>query len=242
VRDLLSLCPAISCTCAAPSVTPVQGTFDAFRRIPREEGFRGFYKGVGPSVQRAAIINGCGIASYDHTKQVRREAAADCSHAAAAAPAASMFAAHQQRLGLSCATVPLSLPSGASPRPVLPLQVLIRLLGTDEGASAKVLGSLVSGLVSALVSTPFDVVKTRIMNQPHGVAPLYTGELHGVLWCTHVAVCSEAVWRRSSPSAMTFMSLDSRLRDTRRMHACLVWSPLPFCACGGFLHCTRPLP
>jgi hypothetical protein len=61
------------CACIAPSVTPLQGTLDAFRRIPREEGFRGFYKGVGPSVQRAAIINGCGIASYDHTKQVRRD-------------------------------------------------------------------------------------------------------------------------------------------------------------------------
>jgi hypothetical protein len=56
----------LCCTCNA-----LQGTLDAFRRIPREEGFRGFYKGVGPSVQRAAIINGCGIASYDHTKQVR---------------------------------------------------------------------------------------------------------------------------------------------------------------------------
>jgi len=63
----------LSCPFAAPSVTPLQGTLDAFRRIPREEGFRGFYKGVGPSVQRAAIINGCGIASYDHTKQVRRD-------------------------------------------------------------------------------------------------------------------------------------------------------------------------
>jgi hypothetical protein len=79
--------------------------------------------------------------------------------------------------------VPLESPSP----PVLSshalLQVLIRLLGTDEGASAKVLGSLVSGLVSALVSTPFDVVKTRIMNQPHGVAPLYRGASHAVLWC-----------------------------------------------------------
>ncbi len=47
-----------------------KGTIDAFIRIPREEGWRGFFRGLGPSVQRAAVINGCGIASYDHTKQV----------------------------------------------------------------------------------------------------------------------------------------------------------------------------
>jgi solute carrier family 25 uncoupling protein 27 len=49
-----------------------RGTWDAFRRIPREEGLRGLYVGLGPSLQRAAVINGCGIASYDHAKQVAR--------------------------------------------------------------------------------------------------------------------------------------------------------------------------
>lgn len=98
-----------------------KGTIDAFARIPREEGWFAFFRGIGPSVQRAAIINGCGIASYDHTK-----------HA------------------------------------------VIKALGTDEGPAAKVVGSLVSGLISALVSTPFDVVRTRIMaaRDPH----LYSGE------------------------------------------------------------------
>ena len=49
---------------------------------------------------------------------------------------------------------------------------------------AKVAGSLVSGLVSALVSTPFDVVKTRIMNDHRGSAPggpLYRGPIDCVL-------------------------------------------------------------
>lgn len=98
------------------------GTFDAFARIPREEGWLGFFRGIVPSVQRAAIINGCGIASYDHTK-----------HA------------------------------------------VVKALGTDEGPAAKVVGSLVSGLISALVSTPYDVVRTRIMaaRDPH----MYSGPL-----------------------------------------------------------------
>lgn len=83
--------------------------------------FATLLQGLGPSVSRAAIINGCGIASYDAVKQV-----------------------------------------------------LLKTLGTEEGLQAKVLGALASGLVSALVSTPFDVVKTRIMNQPKG-AGLYRG-------------------------------------------------------------------
>jgi solute carrier family 25 (mitochondrial uncoupling protein), member 27 len=100
-----------------------KGTLDAFVRIPKEEGFKGFFRGLGPSVQRAAVINGCGIASYDHTKQV-----------------------------------------------------VLRLTGKTEGLVPQVAGSLVSGLISALVSTPFDVVKTRIMNQPVGTK-LYSGPI-----------------------------------------------------------------
>ena len=70
---------------------------DAFLRIPKEEGFAGFYKGLGPSVQRAAVINGCGIASYDHTKQV-----------------------------------------------------VLKVTGQTEGLVPQVIGSLVSGLISAM--------------------------------------------------------------------------------------------
>jgi solute carrier family 25 uncoupling protein 27 len=100
-----------------------KGTIDAFARILQDEGIRGYYRGIGPSIQRAAVINGCGIASYDHTKQV-----------------------------------------------------VLKLTGQTEGLIPQVLGSLVSGLISALVSTPFDVVKTRIMNQPTGTK-LYTGPI-----------------------------------------------------------------
>ena len=99
------------------------GTLDALQRIPREEGLGCFGKGLGPSIGRAAVINGCGIASYDFTK----------------------------------------------------VQVFL-LTGQEKGLVPQVLGSLVSGFVSAVVSTPFDVVKTRMMNQPQGVA-LYSSGL-----------------------------------------------------------------
>jgi len=103
------------------------GTLDALRRIPAEEGVGGLFKGLGPSVARAAVINGCGIASYDVAKKV----AAD-------------------------------------------------LTGREKGLVPQVLASLVSGLVSALVSTPFDVIKTRMMNQPRE-KPLYAGPIDCVM-------------------------------------------------------------
>jgi hypothetical protein len=101
------------------------GTLHALRVIAAEEGARGFLKGMAPSVGRAAVINGCGIASYDQTKVV-----------------------------------------------------VTSLTGRSEGLVPQVLGSLVSGLVSALVSTPFDVIKTRMMNQPSsGAGRLYSGPI-----------------------------------------------------------------
>ncbi len=93
---------------AKGSSKPYRSTLHAFGRIARDEGFSAFYSGVVPSVVRAAVINGCGIASYDHTKQA-----------------------------------------------------VIRILGTNDGLGPQVLGSSMSGLVSATVSTPFDVIKSK---------------------------------------------------------------------------------
>jgi hypothetical protein len=101
-----------------------RGTLQALTAIGREEGARGYLRGMGPSVGRAAVINGCGIASYDASKGVVQ-----------------------------------------------------RALGSDKGLLPQVGASLVSGLVSALVSTPFDVIKTRMMNQPSGAASLYKGPI-----------------------------------------------------------------
>ena len=104
-----------------------RGTLHALWTLPAEEGLMGYFKGLGPSLGRAAVINGCGIASYDQTKVVVRA-----------------------------------------------------LLGTADGLLPQAIGALVSGLVSATVSTPFDVIKTRMMNQPRE-APLYTGPLDCVV-------------------------------------------------------------
>lgn len=97
------------------------GTLDAFMRIPRQEGLIGLYRGVTPTLVRAAAINGSGIATYDHTKHT-----------------------------------------------------LLRLTPLTDSIVTHILSSGVSGFLSALVSTPFDVIKTRIMNQ-HAGAQRYRG-------------------------------------------------------------------
>ena len=86
---------------------PYRSTWSTVRTLWSKGGAAAFYAGVVPSVTRAAAINGCGIASYDHSKQA-----------------------------------------------------VIKLLGREDGLGPQVLGASISGLVSATVSTPFDVVKS----------------------------------------------------------------------------------
>ena len=52
-----------------------------------------------------------------------------------------------------------------------------RLLGEEGSFRARFMASLVGGVVTALVGTPFDTMKTRMMNQPAG-QPLYASTAH----------------------------------------------------------------
>ncbi|KAJ7547436.1 hypothetical protein O6H91_08G085800 [Diphasiastrum complanatum] len=45
-----------------------RGTFHAFTSIAKQEGIRGLYRGLGPTMQRAALLNSVQVPSYDHTK------------------------------------------------------------------------------------------------------------------------------------------------------------------------------
>lgn len=49
---------------------PYRNTFDAIGSTVREQGIRGIYKGVGPTMARAAMLNGSSLSSYDHTKHL----------------------------------------------------------------------------------------------------------------------------------------------------------------------------
>ena len=88
-----------------------RGMGHAMVTIPREEGFAALYKGLTPSLGRAAIMYGTSCATYDQAK-----------------------------------TTVVAMP-GSTLRP--------------DALATHMLCSGMSGLVAALVSCPFDVIKTR---------------------------------------------------------------------------------
>lgn len=98
-----------------------RNTFHAFWTIARTEGIRGLWTGVGPTVQRAAILTAAQIPSYDHTKHT-----------------------------------------------LLNAQLMV------EGPALHGVSSVIAGFVTACSTSPFDVAKTRMMNQKKDVsgAPL----------------------------------------------------------------------
>lgn len=89
-----------------------RGPLEAFATIARTEGLRGLYRGVGPTMQRAAILNAAQIPSYDHTKYV-----------------------------------------------------LVKAGVMHEGIACHLVSSMTAGLVTAIVMSPIDLIKTRIMQQ-----------------------------------------------------------------------------
>ena len=103
-------------------------TFHAFWTIASQEGIRGLWTGVGPTVQRAAILTAAQIPSYDHTKHTLLNA---------------------------------------------------KLL--DEGPALHCVASFIAGFVTAFMTSPVDVVKTRMMNQnkdASGAPTVYKNTIH----------------------------------------------------------------
>jgi hypothetical protein len=91
-----------------------RNVFHAFRLIFETEGFRGLYKGVGPTVQRAAAVAAVELSSYDECKEV-----------------------------------------------------IVRSLGwAPSEVKTHLSASIMAGFLATVASSPFDVVKSRVMNQP----------------------------------------------------------------------------
>lgn len=88
-----------------------RGPFQAFGSIARTEGLRGLFRGVGPTMQRAALLNAAQIPSYDHTKYT-----------------------------------------------------LISSGLMHEGISCHLVSSMTAGLVTAVVMSPIDLIKTRLVS------------------------------------------------------------------------------
>lgn len=92
------------------------GIVDAFRTIVKTEGFRGLYKGVSPTTQRAAIVAAVELSSYDECK----------------------------------------------------LLLLRYTNWTDGDKKTHFAASLMAGFLATVASSPTDVIKSRVMNQPVG--------------------------------------------------------------------------
>jgi len=112
------------------------GLWDAAITIPKQEGVGAFYRGLTPSLGRAAIMYGTSCAAYDHAKHL---------------------------------LVSNSTENG-----------FFGGVNGEKSFNAHIAASLMSGLIASLVSTPFDVIKTRIINQPSG-STLYKGPIDCVL-------------------------------------------------------------
>lgn len=144
-------------------------TFHAFWTIARTEGIRGLWTGVGPTVQRAAILTAAQIPSYDHTKHT-----------------------------------------------LLNAQLM------EEGPALHGVSSVIAGFVTALSTSPFDVVKTRMMNQKKhtsGAPLVYKNTLH----CIGKIIRHEGIlglykgfipnWMRIGPHTIVTFFVFERLRQ-----------------------------
>ena len=90
----------------------------------------------------------------------------------------------------------------------------------EDNTKTHALSSISSGFVAALLGTPADVVKSRVMNQPiiNGKPSLYSGALH----CLTITVRNEGIlslwsgllpiWLRMAPWSMTFWLVYENIR------------------------------
>ena len=131
------------------------GIMDAGRQIVQQHGIKGLWKGWGPNVQRAALVNLGELATYDSAKQG-----------------------------------------------------LLRSGHFNDNIWCHATASGISGLVSALVSSPADLVKSRLM--AHGHDHMYKGTID----CLTKTVKMEGLlslwkgflpsWTRLAPWQLTF--------------------------------------
>ena len=85
--------------------------FSAFKVIFKDGGVKGLYRGAGPTMARACVVNASEIPSYDHIKHI-----------------------------------------------ILSYELL------PEGPLLHFVTSFLAGFITALVSSPVDVVKSRVMS------------------------------------------------------------------------------
>ena len=156
----------------APAAGPrYRNVLHALRTIAAEEGRAGLYKGVSPTMQRAAVVAAVELASYDECKTL-----------------------------------------------------LVSALGmAPTGAPTHLAASLMAGFLCTLASSPLDVIKSRVMNQPVDAATGRGVRYSSTLDCLRKSVAAEGVaslWKGFWPNfgrigphcIITFMTIE-RLRN-----------------------------
>ena len=137
-----------------------RGLAHALISVARDEGLRGLYRGVTPTVVRAAVLTAAQLASYDESKQL-----------------ALAFAGSE------------SAPSWLRLR--------------TDGFALHALCSAVSGCVAAFCTSPFDVVKTRVMAQASDAAgrPQRYRSMADCFVQTHRSEGLRSFWKGLTPNA-----------------------------------------
>lgn len=155
----------------APAGPRYRNVLHALRTIAAEEGRAGLYKGVSPTMQRAAVVAAVELASYDECKTL-----------------------------------------------------LVSALGmAPTGAPTHLAASLMAGFLCTLASSPLDVIKSRVMNQPVDPATGRGVRYSSTLDCLRKSVAAEGVaslWKGFWPNfgrigphcIITFMTIE-RLRN-----------------------------
>jgi hypothetical protein len=171
---------SLKCGCRA-----YRGVWHAFTTTLRTEGAAALYSGLIPTSQRAAVIGLLTLPTYDSAKYWLTT---DRNDGFAARLEQVLRRLREDWTGVSAA---------ADPTDDLTWR---RSMAFRDGAAVHLLASFWSSLVSVAGSQPFDVVKTRLMNQPFDPSTkqplLYRSAVH----CARVTVRDEglsALWKGS---------------------------------------------
>lgn len=133
---------------SGPAGSRYRGIVHAARSVVREEGWRGLYKGVGPTTGRASIVAAAELGSYDEIK------------------------------------------------------MLFLRNGANEGIKLHLATAALAGVCATAASSPFDVVKSRVMSQPvdsRGRGTMY----NGMFDCFRKCIRTEGInfmWRGFFPN------------------------------------------
>lgn len=153
---------------AENKVKRYSSTVGAFVTIVKNEGIAGLWRGVGPTVKRAALLTATQIPSYDHSKH-------------------------------------LILNAGL----------------LDEGTVLHGICSMFAGFMTATITSPVDVIKTRVMNQ--NVLGKKPSKYLGTIDAFRKIWCSEGPkgfykgwfpnWMRIGPHTMVCLMFYEQLRS-----------------------------